>query len=689
MFRKLLLTITLAGLTLPALAEDKSPPLLESIKTSAASSVSCTKRDTPRDAQGRVKVGEEVDFTAMNNRYEASQSGLNVAWRQEIRHLGASYIAVHFKRFNLPQGAKLVVRSPDGSRQKAYTGRGKPRFDNREGFWAQHIPGDTAIVEILSQHPIGQGAVAIDSYARGYDKFESGEPNLFEPEALCGTDDSDWAQCYSSTESEAYNKGKAVARLLINGSSACTGWLVGSEGHLMTNNHCIGNASDAANTDYEFMAEGSCGTDCSGWFDCPGTVEADTADLIQTDSALDYSMVKLPTNVSSTYGFLQMRASGAQVGERIYIPQHPGAQGKRIAIESTASGDNGVCQVMSLDEPACTGGDSDVGYMCDTQGGSSGSPVLSYNDNTVVALHHCANCPNRGVPIDDVITDLGSNVPANGVPDGSNIPPTADFSVTISGLTADFTNNSSDSDGSITSHHWDFGDGNTSSTVNPSHTYAASGNYNVTLTVTDDSDATSSKTETITIGGGEELQNGVPVDNLAANTGEWLRYVMTVPEGASNLEFTISGGSGDADLYVKYGSEPTSSSYDCRPYQSGNEETCSFATPQAGTYHVSVHAYSSFSGVSLVGSYDDGSTPPPDFNLTASSYKQKGVIYADLNWTGSSASSFDVFRDGSNIASVSGTSYTDNTGTKGKASFDYQVCEAGTSTCTNVVTVSN
>ena len=59
-------------------------------------------------------------------------------------------------------------------------------------------------------------------------------------------------------------------------------------------------------------------------------------------------------------------------------------------------------------------------------------------------------------------------------------------------------------------------------------------------------------------------------------------------------------------MYVKFGSAPTDSSYDCRPYLNGNSETCSFATPQAGTYYVRLKAYSSFSGVSLVGDYQTG-----------------------------------------------------------------------------------
>ena len=79
-----------------------------------------------------------------------------------------------------------------------------------------------------------------------------------------------------------------------------------------------------------------------------------------------------------------------------------------------------------------------------------------------------------------------------------------------------------------------------------------------------------------------------------------------VPTGSSNLTFDLSGGTGDADMYVKFGSEPTSASYDCRPYTSGNTETCTFATPSAGTYYVKLSGYSAASGMSLKGAYSTG-----------------------------------------------------------------------------------
>ncbi len=105
---------------------------------------------------------------------------------------------------------------------------------------------------------------------------------------------------------------------------------------------------------------------------------------------------------------------------------------------------------------------------------------------------------------------------------------------------------------------------------------------------------------------GGPLTKGVAVTGINKSAGSDVVYTMVVPSGASNLSFTMSGGTGDADMYVKFGSTPTDSSYDCRPYKSGNAESCSFSSPSAGTYYVRLKAYSAFSGVSLIGDYTAG-----------------------------------------------------------------------------------
>lgn len=208
------------------------------------------------------------------------------------------------------------------------------------------------------------------------------------------------------------------------------------------------------------------------------------------------------------------------------------------------------------------------------------------------------------------IADAKAAVDSAGGGGGANVAPTANFTSSASGLTVTFTDTSTDSDGSIASRSWSFGDGTTSTTASPSKTYSAAGTYTVTLTVTDDDGATNTKTASVTVssggGGGTVLSNGVPVTGLASAAGTSLNYTIVVPAGASNLNIATSGGTGDVDLYVRAGSAPTDTAYDCRPYKSGNAETCTFATPTAGTYYVRLKAYSAFSGVSLVGSYTTG-----------------------------------------------------------------------------------
>lgn len=153
---------------------------------------------------------------------------------------------------------------------------------------------------------------------------------------------------------------------------------------------------------------------------------------------------------------------------------------------------------------------------------------------------------------------------------------------------------------------------------------------------------------------GGVLSNGVAETGLYGSAGSYVKYTMVVPAGASGLKFVMSGGTGDADMYVRFGSEPTDTTYDCRPYTNGNAETCTMATTQAGTYYVNLKGYSAFSGVSLTGSYNTGVNAPPTANFT---YTTNGLT---ANFTDTS---------------------TDSDGTIASRSWSFG--DGGTSTATN------
>ncbi|WP_242112103.1 PKD domain-containing protein [Luteimonas aquatica] len=153
---------------------------------------------------------------------------------------------------------------------------------------------------------------------------------------------------------------------------------------------------------------------------------------------------------------------------------------------------------------------------------------------------------------------------------GGNASPVAHFSSSVSGLTASFTDASSDSDGSIASRSWNFGDGGTAATANPSHTYAAAGSYTVSLTVTDNGGATATSTQTVSLGSPNLALNKAATGSAACNGNE---------SPAKAVNGTVSGGNADKFctlaaskwLQVDLGSAQTVSSFTVKHAGAGGE----------------------------------------------------------------------------------------------------------------------
>ena len=185
---------------------------------------------------------------------------------------------------------------------------------------------------------------------------------------------------------------------------------------------------------------------------------------------------------------------------------------------------------------------------------------------------------------------------------------TQSISLSVSGLPAGVT-------GSFSANPVTAG-GSSTLTLTAASTAAAT---TATFTVTGTSGTVShsaSASVTVTAANGDtQLQNGVAVTNLSGATNSQQFFFIAVPAGQASLTVQISGGTGDADLYVRFGAHPTTSTFDCRPFINGNNETCSFTNPAAGNWFIMLNGFATYSGVTLKATYAVDTTTPLSNNV--------------------------------------------------------------------------
>jgi Zn-dependent metalloprotease len=99
------------------------------------------------------------------------------------------------------------------------------------------------------------------------------------------------------------------------------------------------------------------------------------------------------------------------------------------------------------------------------------------------------------------------------------------------------------------------------------------------------------------------LTNGVTRTGISGALGSQTHFCIDVPAARAS-SFVLSGGTGDADLYVRVGAAPTLSAYNCRPFLNGNNETCNIAAQSTNQrFYIMLNAYKAYSGASLRASY--------------------------------------------------------------------------------------
>ncbi|RMH69232.1 MAG: PKD domain-containing protein [Gemmatimonadetes bacterium] len=220
-----------------------------------------------------------------------------------------------------------------------------------------------------------------------------------------------------------------------------------------------------------------------------------------------------------------------------------------------------------------------------------------------------------------------------------NVAPIAHANGTYSGLTGQAISfssaGSSDSDGSIVSYLWDFGDGTTSSAANPSHTYQTAGTYAIHLTVTDDDSATGMDQTTATI----ENPNAAPT---------------------ANANGTYSGLTGQAISFSSAGSSDSDGSIVSYLWDFGDGTTSTVANPShtyqtAGTY-----------AIHLTVTDDDGATGMDQTTATISDPVVASVVFSEIFYdtpgTESIEEWIELYNPTGSTVDLSGWTITDNNG---------------------------
>ncbi|SKA63279.1 Zn-dependent metalloprotease [Enterovibrio nigricans DSM 22720] len=142
-------------------------------------------------------------------------------------------------------------------------------------------------------------------------------------------------------------------------------------------------------------------------------------------------------------------------------------------------------------------------------------------------------------------------------------------------------------------------------------TFQGSGEYNVLVIAESDYNGATIQMDLVEAPP-QELSVGETVSNLSGVRGDTLFYRFAIPDDENSLRVELSGGTGDADLYLRKGASPSLTEYDCRPYYWGNEETCTASGSPGDEFYVMLHGYSSFSNTSITLSLEPQDSQQPE-----------------------------------------------------------------------------
>jgi len=166
-----------------------------------------------------------------------------------------------------------------------------------------------------------------------------------------------------------------------------------------------------------------------------------------------------------------------------------------------------------------------------------------------------------------------------------------------------------------------------------------------------------------------------PLDGATVSGTVAVTATATDDNGVSKVEFFVDGASIGVDMN---GGDGWSVSWNTTAKADASYTVSATATDSIGQTATD----------SVTVTVDNGGGPVDPITLSATAYKVRGAGVVELDWTPVTSTDIDIYRNGGLITTVENVgAYTDNDLGKGGGSATYHVCEAGTSTCSNEVTV--
>ncbi len=239
------------------------------------------------------------------------------------------------------------------------------------------------------------------------------------PNAIFGTPDFEKMRDLP-VDSQDYQLGIKVAYLFTKielGSpfgSSCTGFLVGPD-LLMTNHHCVHSnfghpvSPELMEVYMDYYQEPSVDPRRGG-------VTAGVTAIISADARLDYALLRLDKPIGNIYGWLELdTTTPAVLGESVKLIHHSDARSKEISRRNSEIVE--VPAKIAADNPFM------IGYLADTEGGSSGCPIFLRDGTGVIGINHSA-WANGGVPIFNggslmswIVPEIEQHLPKGAAPD--------------------------------------------------------------------------------------------------------------------------------------------------------------------------------------------------------------------------------------------------------------------------------